>query len=87
MIKICAWCKKLQGVAPKGKGYVTHGICKPCHAHQMDLAIGAQSKRIFSLSEVPMLAAGLLISTGLRCLIIWQYIKSTDIPEQAKAEK
>jgi len=65
MIRICAWCKKLQGVNFTSLE-VTHGICPACKAEITDVTQGLIHARVISLKERPLIWSGRAITYYLR---------------------
>ena len=67
MIKICAWCNKLEGFTLKGRG-ITDVMCLTCKDHYWALAQGLKSKRVILSSERPLIILGSIISKTPRLI-------------------
>ena len=61
MIKICAWCNRLEGITLKGRG-ITDVMCMDCKNHYWKLAIGDPTQRVILPREMILIFFGVLIS-------------------------
>jgi len=67
MIKICAWCNKLEGFTLKGRG-ISHVMCQSCKDHLWDIEQGTPPERIFLFRELHLIALGFAISKTHRLI-------------------